>query len=48
MLNRPHRSKSYIEQEDLPKSRVGKVDRNTLKQMRHAGSLYQTMKARPA
>ena len=47
-LNRTHRPKIYIEQENLPKNRVGKVDRNALKQMWRESSIYQTMKASQA
>ena len=47
-LNRTHRPKIYIEQESLPKNRVGKVDRNALKQMWRESSIYQTMKASQA
>ena len=47
-LNRTHRPKIYIEQENLPKNRVGKVDRNALKQMWRESSIYQTMRASQA
>ena len=47
-LNRTHRPKIYIKQETLPKNRVGKVDRNALKQMWRESSIYQTMKASQA
>lgn len=47
-LNRTHRPKIYIEQKSLPKNRVGKVDRNALKQMWRESSIYQTMKASQA
>lgn len=47
-LNRTHRPKIYIEQENLPKNRVGKVDRKALKQMWRESSIYQTMRASQA
>ena len=47
-LNRTHRPKIYIEQKSLPKNRVGKVDRNALKQMWRESSIYQTMQASQA
>ena len=47
-LNRIHRPKIYIEQKSLPKNRVGKVDRNALKQMWRESPIYRTMKASQA
>lgn len=43
-LNRTHRPKIYIEQTSLPKNRVGKVNRNALKQLWRESTIYQNMK----